>query len=147
MQTRNLTTPHLQPEPFSVPRSISRTGWLALGYLLFGIGILGMFLPVMPTTVFWILAAGCFLKSSPAMYQRIITSPRYGRAVRDMVEDGIVSQPAKIAAVCGMAVGALVLLLTPAPAMAKLIGCGVIAVSAMIVTSRPSVRPGAAKAN
>ena len=79
MQTRNLTTTHLQPEPFSVPRTISRTGWLALGYLLFGIGILGMFLPVMPTTVFWILAAGCFLKSSPAMYQRIITSPRYGR--------------------------------------------------------------------
>ncbi|MEQ8707836.1 MAG: YbaN family protein [Rhodospirillales bacterium] len=139
MHSPDLITNRLQPEPVSVPRSFSRSAWLALGYLLFGTGILGMFLPVMPTTVFWILAAGCFLKSSPAMYQRIITTPRYGDAVRDMVEDGIISRPAKIAAVSGMAIGALFLLLTPAPAMAKLTGCGVIALSALIVTSRPSV--------
>ena len=148
MHSTDLIPPRLQPDSFPAPQAFPRhffrhspvrLGWLLAGYLMFGTGILGMFLPVMPTTVFWILAAGCFLKSSPAMYQRIITSPRYGRAVREMVEDGIVSWSAKIAAVTGMAVGALVLLLTPAPGMAKLIGCGIIAVSAMIVTSRPSV--------
>jgi uncharacterized membrane protein YbaN (DUF454 family) len=47
--------------------SIQRYIYLSLGILLVGIGIVGIILPLLPTTIFLILASACFVKSSPQM--------------------------------------------------------------------------------
>lgn len=112
---------------------------LATGYLFFAIGFIGIFLPVMPTTVFWIIAAICFAKSSPAMYRRILARPSVGPAVADFIDHGVIGRNSKRVAIAGMTVGAAIILLADigsGPTAAALFG---IFLAAIYVGTRPSV--------
>ncbi len=79
--------------------------WFALGWLMVGLGVIGALLPVMPTTIFLILAVGCFARSSPKFEQRLLAHPRYGPSLRLWREQGAVSRKGKAFASAGMAVG------------------------------------------
>lgn len=77
-----------------------------LGGLFFALGAIGLVLPVWPTTIFWILAAICFARSSPATRDWIYARPGIGGIIEDFVEYGRVSRKAKIGALTGMALAA-----------------------------------------
>ena len=51
---------------------------LSVGWLAVGLGILGIPLPVLPTTPFLLLAAACFLRSSPKAHQWLVQHPKLG---------------------------------------------------------------------
>ena len=55
----------------------------ASGVHFVGLGFIGIIIPGMPTTVFMILAAACFAKSSPKFEQWILDLPGIGRLVQD----------------------------------------------------------------
>ncbi len=59
-----------------------RGAWMALGLLSVAVGAIGIVVPGLPTTVFFILAAACFARSHPALEQWVLNLPRIGPAVR-----------------------------------------------------------------
>ena len=69
--------------------------YLAIGALATALGIIGVFLPLMPTTCFLLIAAWAFAKSSPAAYQRLLANPHLGPRVRDWQQHRIISRKAK----------------------------------------------------
>lgn len=83
----------------------ARAGWLVLGLILVGIGFVGIFVPLLPTTSFMVLALPCFARSSPRLEAWLLGHPRFGPGVRAWRAEGAVPRHAKIAACVGMAVG------------------------------------------
>ena len=57
--------------------------WLALGALAVVLGGIGVVVPGLPTTVFFVVAAACFARSNPRFEQWVLDLPRVGPLVRD----------------------------------------------------------------
>lgn len=78
--------------------ALVRPALLALGTVSLGLGVVGMVLPVMPTTPFLLLAAYCFARSSERMHRWLVTHPRFGGYVAGFIYGGGVPRRAKRAA-------------------------------------------------
>lgn len=79
-------------------KNIKRQLFFSLGLLAFGLGIIGVFLPVMPTTPFLLVATYFFSKSSQKFHDWIIYHPKLGPPIRDWNEKRIIRKRAKILA-------------------------------------------------
>ena len=55
------------------------------GIISLSLGILGIFLPVLPTTPFLLLASFLFLKSSPSLYRWLMEHPRLGPYIKNFM--------------------------------------------------------------
>jgi len=66
-----------------VPAGAGRWAWFLLGWLAVALGGIGVVVPGLPTTVFFIVAASCFARSSPRFERWILDLPRIGPLVRD----------------------------------------------------------------
>jgi len=54
---------------------------IVAGNLFVLLGLIGLVLPVMPTTVFLLLAAACFARASTRFYNLLLNSPAFGPAI------------------------------------------------------------------
>lgn len=108
-----------------------------VGLFFVALGVIGAFLPVMPTTIFLIIAAIIFAKSNPAWEARIMAHPQFGPPVRAFREKGVIGPRAKMFAVGGMTVSSVIsyFLIDGYWAFAPAIACGLCAI---YVLSRPS---------
>jgi uncharacterized membrane protein YbaN (DUF454 family) len=59
---------------------------LAAGTLSLATGIVGIVVPILPTTPFLLLAAGCYLRSSPRFYNWLMGSRFFGNYIRNYIE-------------------------------------------------------------
>jgi uncharacterized membrane protein YbaN (DUF454 family) len=77
----------MNEEPARPPTAVSRNRvaracWFVGGWLAVGIGAIGIIVPGLPTTVFFIIAAGCFGRSSPRFERWVLGLPRIGPMVQ-----------------------------------------------------------------
>jgi uncharacterized membrane protein YbaN (DUF454 family) len=126
--------PALPPEP-PTQRNLF---YLVVAYLATGLGIVGAFLPVLPTTPFLLLAAWSAAKGSPALHHWLYTHPRFGSALIAWERNGAVSVPAKSVACVFMTFSWLLMLWqTSGWLVPALTGVLFVCVAAFLLT-RPS---------
>jgi len=76
--------------------------WGALGTFSLSFGIVGVVVPGWPTTIFLIIAAAAYARSSQRMYDRILANPVFGPHVRRFRETGGMPMRAKVIALAIM---------------------------------------------
>lgn len=82
-----------------------RVFWLILGWLSLVLGAVGLFLPVVPTVPFLLVAVFGFARSSPRLAARIMRHPKFGPPIRAWRKRGVIGRTAKIWAITAMAAG------------------------------------------
>jgi uncharacterized membrane protein YbaN (DUF454 family) len=81
--------------------------YFCLGWVMVALGVIGAVTPLLPTTIFLIIAAACFARSSPRLEAWLLDHPRFGKTLRDWRANGAISRPAKAMACGGMTLGFL----------------------------------------
>ncbi len=76
--------------------------YVILGWIAIGAGFLGIFLPVLPTTPFLLLAAALFFRGSPRLYGWLTNHKTLGPYIRNFRENKAIPLHAKIVSVCMM---------------------------------------------
>jgi len=75
-----------QSTPRTSRHRLVRFFLIGVGWLSVVLGVIGIFLPVLPTTPFLLLAAACFARSSPRFYHWLINHKRLGPWIGDYLE-------------------------------------------------------------
>ena len=104
-----------------------------------GLGIIGAFLPLLPTTPLLILATWFFARSSPRLERWLLDHPRFGALLRAWRDQGAIPRRAKILACCGIAVGVVFFWIGAKPGYwLWLTGAAILGGSAGYILSRPN---------
>ena len=106
-----------------------------VGFLCLGIGLIGIIVPILPTTPFLLLAAGIFLRSSEKWYEWLMNHKALGSYIRNFQENKAIPLGAKIASITllwGTIMFSIVFLIQPLW-LKIVLGCIAFAVSAHIL--------------
>lgn len=111
--------------------------WIIAGGVLTGLAILGAILPLMPSTVFAIGAAGCFAHASPRLERWLLRQPGIGPSVIAWRQERAIPRGAKCLALTGMTLSGLAIAWR-APLPVALVAGAVLLASALYVGTRPA---------
>lgn len=118
-----------------------RAAWLLLGWACVGLGLIGALMPLMPTTIFLILAAGCFARASPRLEAKLLAHPRVGPALCAWRTDRAIPLRGKVGACAGIAVGLALFAIGAHPSRPLSLLVGVLLfVCALWIVTRPAPR-------
>ena len=118
-----------------------RAAYLVIGLLFVGLGVLGAFLPVLPTTPFLLISLWAFSKSSLRLERWLLEHKRFGPGLVAWRTNRVIPLPAKLAA-WGSMIASLTLMIVTGRSVIVIAGAaGVMAIGAGYVASRPSRPP------
>ena len=108
---------------------------IIVGILALALGIIGIFLPLLPTVPFVLLAAACFSRASTRMHRWLLQLPFAGKVIDDYEKGRGVSRQTKLTALLmlwtGMTISAIAL--APPPAVLALLAMVAVGTTVIIV--------------
>lgn len=113
---------------------------LAAGWLALVLGFVGVFLPLLPTTPFLLLAAACFVRSSPRLHARMLAHPRLGPFLEQWRRERSIPRAAKVRAYV-LVVACFTLSIVLAEALAVRLALGALGLGLLVFLAR--LRTGA----
>jgi len=118
--------------------------YLSLGYASLALGVIGIFLPVLPTTPFVLLAAWCFARSNPALADRLYNHPRFGALLRTWRDEKAIPLRAKLIALTMLALSYGLILWLSESRVVPVILAAIMGSVAVYIATRPRPRDEAA---
>lgn len=128
------TPPNSPKNPWSVKRLL----WLSLGLICVTLGTVGLFLPLLPTTSFMLLAAFSFARSSPRLHRWLVSHRTFGPLISDWQAHKAISRRAKVLSLISMGVILGVSALLKLPLWVLLTQLCVLGCVAVFIVSRPT---------
>ena len=124
-----------------------RPVYFGLGILMVALGIVGAFVPLVPTTSFLILAAWCFARSSRRAEAWILSHPKFGPPIVAWREDGAIARGHKVLSIGGMAIGFILFSATVHPTwwLAVAVAAALTGCSAYVASRPDKIPPGSMK--
>ena len=111
-----------------------------LGVLFFGLGFAGVFLPVLPTTPFMLLALWAFSRSSTRLHNYLWTHPKFGPPLQDWKKHGALPWKVKLSSIAVMSISAIFMVFfSGAPPIALASAFALMAFGAMFILTRPTL--------
>jgi uncharacterized membrane protein YbaN (DUF454 family) len=114
--------------------------WRSAGLVSLALGVVGILLPLLPTTPFLLLAAFCFSRGSERLQKWLLEHPRLGPPIRDWREHRAISRKAKGLAALAMILVLVATVLLRAPATVLVTQLVVMVPVGAFVFTRPSSR-------
>lgn len=110
------------------------------GLLSMGLGIIGVVLPLLPTTPFVILAAFCFSRSSKRFHQKLLNNRLFGPMITQWEAHGVIPIKAKcFASTMMLVMVSYPLIFRPMPVWAVIGVIATVIIALSYIWSRPSV--------
>lgn len=115
----------------------ARFTWLAIGCLSLSLGVLGVALPLLPTTPFILVAALAFSRSSKRLHDWLVNHDIFGPLIDNWQRHGAISKRAKAISVASMVVLLAISLATAVPTAAIVVQIIVLGTAALFILTRP----------
>lgn len=124
------------------PSRLTRAALIAAGSVCVALGAIGVVLPLLPTTPFLLLAAACYIRSSPRFYHWLIGNRVLGCYIRDYCSGAGIPVRAKVTTITllWLTIGASAVFFVETTVIRILLLVIAIGVSAHVISIRPRGR-------
>ena len=106
---------------------------ITFGLACVGLAVLGIFLPVLPTTPLLLLALACFAKSSEKLHNWLLTNRTFGPLIRDWHETRSMPRKAKVYGIISIFIAGGISLLSVDTFTLKLLLIGALIIPVVII--------------
>ncbi|MGH9555648.1 MAG: YbaN family protein [Terriglobales bacterium] len=125
-----------------VANPVLRVALLGIGTLMVGLGIVGIYVPGLPTTPFLLLAAFCYLRSSERLSRWLLNHPRFGPGLATILREKALPLRVKVVAITAASISLGTLAVWVAETMLmKSVLVGVAAVNVVVILSIRTLPP------
>ncbi len=114
---------------------------ILVGLTALALGTLGIFLPLLPTTPFVLVAAIAFANSSERLHQWLLDHDVFGPLIKNWQRYGAISRPTKVLSLVSMVAIVLISWALEVPTYVIVVQAAVLSMSATFIVTRPLPPP------